>query len=1229
MDQGGHGDHRRPRAPALPQAPARLPHPRKYGAPSTASDVVDDVCPYQGLAPFDAERTEFFFGRTRATRGILERLGSRLTEHGTVLLVSGPSGVGKSSLLRAGLMPALAQGMLPAVGSQRWPRLLVTPTSRPLRALAERWTEVFGGDAEKLYEGLRDEPQDALSGSVPPDRRPILVVDQFEELFTVVADERERQAFVGALHALAEGPAQAGVIIGVRADYWDRCAAYPQLAEAIQDGQVIVEPMTEEDLRLAITGPAAAVGLEIEPGLVDTILAELRADQAVGDRYEAGALPLLSQALRNMWDRRENGRLTIRGYEESGRIRDSVRRTADEVLGLLSTDDRKTAFKLFRRMTLITVGGRVARRRVTLPEIHAAVSADSAERRDRVETLLSAFADQRLITLHEDAVEISHDALLTAWPALRLWLEPDLTAQAVYDQLIDDAAEWAEHHRDTAFLYRGARLLSVQDSRPRWDRDLDSFPPPGPTVEGFIAASTREARRADRRRRLVMVGLAVLTIFTLIAAGAAVNAANEADHQRKLAVSRQLAAQSEIVGDPIASAQLAVAAWRIAPTPEARHRLLVTAAGATRGTLVGHEAYVRSSAFSLDGRMIATGGVDGTARLWDTASHRQLGAPIVLPRQECSDWLPAGVQVAISPDGRVLASACARIVRFWDVSTHRQVGRPLDNGALVSAIAFAPDGRTLAAAGFGNIVRLWDVADGRQRWENIGRATGADGHDTINAVAFSADGKRLATASSDRTVRLWDTTSHDQIGAPFAGHTGDVDGVAFSPDGKSLATASTDGTARLWSLATHRQIGAALRKPDGRSAFHWITFNPDGRRLATAGDDGLIRLWDTTSHQQVGVLGANDLPLWRVAFSPDGRLLSTAGDDGVVRLWDPLTHQQIGDAMPGRSAIALSPDGRTLASGGPGRDDPAVRLWDVATQRPTGRLLRSADSPSSGGAVFQMAFSADGRTLTTLSTDAVRTWDTTSGRQTGSPGYVEKRSGVAALSPGGRFLAVEKDDSIVAWDVAGRREIGTRIRVPGNAPIISAMAISPDGAFLATDDFDRHVRLFDVAKGRQIGTPLPVGTNVIMVSMAFGPDGRTLAIGAADDTVRLWDVAGHRPIGAALTGHAGRISAMAFSPDGRILATGSADHTARLWDLSTYRQIGAPLTGHTGAVTDIAYSRDGTTVATVGEDGTARLWNVVLPADPVAAACAIAGRSFTRAEWERYVPQEKFRRICP
>ncbi|GAA2431893.1 hypothetical protein GCM10010191_52200 [Actinomadura vinacea] len=1200
----------------------------------------DDVCPYQGLAPFETETSDLFFGRAQATRGLLARLGPRLEAQGSVLLVSGASGVGKSSLLRAGLLPELARGTLPVAGSETWPRLLVTPTSEPLRALAEAWTEEFGGNAGTVRELLRDDPRGALTGPLAPPGRLVLVVDQFEELFTLVTGEEERQAFVRALHALAEGPPGAGVVIGVRADYWDRCAAYPQFAEAIQDGQVIVEPMTESDLRLAITGPAASVDLELEPGLVETILAELRAGRDAADRYEPGALPLLSQALRNTWERREKRRLTVRGYEESGRVRDSVRRTADEVLDRLPAEDRKTALRLFRRMTVISAGGRVVRRRATLAEMRAAASAHTAEQRDRVGALLSAFAEQRLITLHEDAVEIAHDALLTAWPTLRQWLEPDLAAQEVYDRLVDDAAQWAENHRDPAFLYRGARLLSVQDTRPRWDRDPDSFPPPGPIVEGFIAASMRAARRAGRRRRLVMAGLAVLTVVALIAAVAAVDAAGDADRQRRLAVSRQLAAQSEIAGDPTISSLLAVAAWRIAPTAEARYRMLDAATRPGRGSIKGDGRTIIELAFSPDGSKIATAHEqEGVVRFWDTASRRQVGAPI--DAKSITSCL-AGFDIAFSPDGKTLVTSCFRFIRFWDVATRRPLG-PLLDAAMeepiggVQTLAFSPDGRTLATSNYEGTTLLWDVATRRRTGGPFGEYQ-ATGKKSIKAMAWTPDGKRLVTAGLDDTARLWDTVAGRQVGDGFTGHTDDVHDLSISPDGTTLATASTDGTARLWNLATQKEIGT-LRDPDRRGAvggFRGIAFSPDGKRLVTAGEEGITRLWDVADRRPVGpVLGDKRQRVKRVAFSPDGRTVAAAGDAGAVWLWDPLAHRQVGAAMPASSDAVFSPDGKTLVTPRPEPDasgyrvaEGALQIWDVATQRRVGRPMEPAGRP----ALYDVEFDAAGRTLTTRTADGtIRRWDTATQRQIGSPIPSDTNAMTARFSPDDRLLAVQRsveDRSIAFWDIAGRREVGPRITVPGFTDNIWEMRFSPDGATLALAGKDRSVRFFDVATHRQVGAPMPAAVGGgYFDHLAFSPDGRTLASTPGDGTVRLWDVAARRQIGDALTGHTDFITEVQFSPDGKTLVSGSADGTLRLWDVATHRQIGPALTGHDGRVTGLDVGPDGTVVS-VGGDRTARLWNVAIPADPAATACANAGRSFTRAEWARYVPGEEFQRVC-
>ncbi|MFC7586486.1 WD40 repeat domain-containing protein [Nonomuraea antimicrobica] len=351
-----------------------------------------------------------------------------------------------------------------------------------------------------------------------------------------------------------------------------------------------------------------------------------------------------------------------------------------------------------------------------------------------------------------------------------------------------------------------------------------------------------------------MAGLAALTVVALVAAGVAVNAADEADLQRRRALSRQLVAQSEVVADPVTASLLAVAAWRIDPTPEARHRLLTAAAQPGRGSFTGGGGSVTDLQFTRDGTTVVTMSKDHAVRLWDTASRRQIGAPIVHPGPGCV----GGAAAAISPDGRTLAVACFRTVLFWDVSTRRQADVPLEIKASaetldsVRVLAFSPDGRTLAAGSYEGTVRLLDVAARRQIGDPLGRPDRKTGGRAVNALAFTPDGKRLVSAGADGTARLWDLSAYRQVGSTFSGHTDAVHDVSISPDGATLATASTDGTSRLWSLGTHRQLGAALREPDGRLGFYGIEFSPDGGRVVTAGADGFTRLWDVAGRQSVG-----------------------------------------------------------------------------------------------------------------------------------------------------------------------------------------------------------------------------------------------------------------------------------------------------------------------------------------------------------------------------------------
>ncbi len=987
------------------------------------------ACPYRGLLPFRESDAEVFYGRERLSAELAAKLAARAASGGLVV-VTGASGAGKSSLLRAGLLPILARGQQ-VPGSDRWPRIVMTPTKDPLTELAARLAAVGGPDALAVRDALARHPDQAhlairsavLAATARRDERPptsddgparlVLIADQFEQVFTLnpdVGGEATRQAFITALCSAAANPAGPGqvppalVVLAVRGDFCDRCAAFPELVGALQDGLFVVGPMTESELRVAMTGPAEAAGLRIDPALTEAILGDLRV--AGGDR-SAGVLPLLSQAMALTWEHREGDRLTSRGYAQAGGVSHAVQTGADRAYDALPAGQQVIAREVLRRMTVASRDGGLARRPVTRGDLYAGLPGAT---RSGIDAVLDAFAAERLAVLDGDTAQLSHDVLLRAWPRLRGWLGEDQASWILHGQLADAVAAWRDSGDDPSFLYRGAQLASLQQAVTRWSADPARSPALTGIQRGFLQASERAAAQSTRWRRSALALLALLTVLAGVAAGFAFSQRAVAIRQRDQAIYNQVIAEALQYGtsDTSLAAQLNLAAYRIQPTPDAASRLLSTENTPLSSLLAAGAGNPYPVAFSPGGRTLATVSAPGTVRLWDVAdpAHpRPLGQ------------LPTGsavYSVAFSPIGNTLASGSTEgAVRLWDVTdpAHpRPLGQAVTGaGTPVDSVAFSPGGRTLATVSAIGAIRLWSLP------QSV--LTGS----AVYSVAFSSIGHTLATSSFDGPIRLWDLTDPARprpLGQAPAG-AGPGASMAFSPGGRTLATSSIDGTIRLWDVtdpARPRPLGQAPTGAGPGTPVDSVAFSPGGRTLATSGARGPIRLWDLTDPAHPRPLG--QLPTgsagYSVAFSPGGRTLATSGAGGTIRLWDvtdPARPRPLGQAPTGAGLgvypMAFSPIGHTLASGDP---HGAVRLWDVtdpAHPRPLGQPLTGTS------AVDSVAFSPGGHTLATGNDDgAVRQWDVTDPAHPRPLGQLPTGSTAVsvAFSPDGHTLATDSSD---------------------------------------------------------------------------------------------------------------------------------------------------------------------------------------------------------------------------
>ena len=1193
--------------------------------------------PYRGWEPLEEVDAAVFFGRdAQIVRGLDALRGMRRSGLETLFVVLGPSGTGKSSFLRAGLLPRLRRDdrefvLLDIVRPQRnvltgdtgFARALHTTRTRlglTGPQLGQIKQTCLRGDVPLVREWLLEAQRAAGSRLLDehgeqPMPTLMLSVDQGEELFVADAG-REASLFLELIANLAGGngeedTAKVGLIVAVtiRTDLYEALQTAPQLGGV---GSVLfdeLKPMPRTQFKEVITGPAERASdggqpLQVEPALVNRLLDDCTEG--------ADTLPLLALTLARLYeDYASDGMLTLSDYLSMGGMQSVVR---SEIDGLLSSDPERRAAEL-RQL-----------RGAFIPWL-ATINPDNDQPMRRVtrwgdlpaesRPLLDKFVAKRLLVKDNRdgnvVIEVALESLLRQWDELGRWLAEERDDLKEADNLERAALAWEQNDRDDAWLLEGTRLADAEKLSAK-----TGFADRLQSAREFVAASrAREQSRteAEQRRR-----------------AAELQAAK--DRQR----AAEALAQAESEAREKAQAHAAVLRRR---SLILRIVLAVTvgvAAAAVYGfvmaTKATHQAQQRNRealALSLTAEAQAMlagvqGGGDIEALQKVLAAHDIMSSPnalftAVVTRLDTLKIIPTAGQVedvSFSPNGHHLISGTAHdTVRVWDTLTGQPVGAPIIGKASGDTnLALSSDGHHVVFCTDDKTLRVWDAVTGQPAGPPMSSAG------TITAVDLSDDGGRVVSGTADGVIQVWNADTGQPIGPPVTAHAGSsVASVAFSNDGQRVVTGSTDGTVQVWNADTGQPIGPPMTGHVG--AVTSVAFSPDAQRVVSGGADHTVREWNVATGQPaVPTMIGHMNQVTSVAFSPKAHRIVSGSYDGTIRLWDANTGMAAAQPMTGHqgsvNGVAFSNDGNFIVSGG---DDATIRLWDADFDVP----------PSTADAtVTSVTVSADRHRIVSGDRDgSLRLWDADN-RQviaTLTNGRGAAVTGVALTTNDERVVSGSSDGTVQLWDVQARKPIGSTMNAQHGA--VDSVAVSPDGHGIVAGSADGSLQMWNADTQTAVGGPL-TGHTAAVLSVDFSPDGHRIVSGSADTNLRLWNADTRQPIGDPMTGHTAAVTNVEFSPQGRRIVSASDDHTVRLWDAGTVRPIGEPMNSHNSLMVGATFSPDGQQLLTTGANATRLLWpRPELTAWP-GMVCIKLTQNMNQQQWRDWVsPDIGYTQLCP